>query len=135
MKNRISSFKVILRIIKDALPIAHWLSIAMVFSIFSAILSMKAPEILGTLTNHIYDFISVGAEFEKDAFIKEAVTLSVIYVISALLTALTTAIMNYSVTRHFTCRTRVRMSEKIARMPIKSVDSTPNGEIISRTKG
>ena len=52
--------------------------------------------------------------------------------LSALLGALTKAVMNYSVSNFFTCRLRIKMSEKIGKIPIKVVDSTPNGEFISR---
>ncbi|MBQ7386664.1 MAG: ABC transporter ATP-binding protein [Clostridia bacterium] len=132
MKKTNGSMKIIGRIMKDAIPISHWLSLATLFSIFSAILSMKAPELLGVLTNRIYDLLGLGTVLDKDTFIKEIITLAVIYLVSAVLSALTSAIMNYSVTRHFTCRMRVKMSEKIARMPVKTIDTTPNGEIISR---
>ena len=52
--NGLSSAKVILRIMKDSLGIIHWLSLATVLSIGSAYLAMTAPEILGNLTNQIY---------------------------------------------------------------------------------
>ena len=131
-KEGLSSSKVILRIIKDSKSILHWLILATVLSICSAYLSMKAPEILGSLTNQIYDLIDVGIFLDNTLFIKRIVILIAVYIISAILGAMTTAVMNYSVSSFFTCKLRVRMSEKIARIPIKVVDSTPNGEFISR---
>ena len=137
MKNKtktegLSSSKVIIRIIKDSGNILHWLILATVLSICSAYLAMKAPEILGSLTNQIYDLIDVGISLDNRLFIKRIIILIAVYIISAILGAMTTAVMNYSVSSFFTCKLRVRMSEKIARIPIKVVDSTPNGEFISR---
>ena len=137
MKNKtktegLSSSKVIIRIIKDSKSILHWLILATVLSICSAYLAMKAPEILGSLTNQIYDLIDVGISLDNRLFIKRIIILIAVYIISAILGAMTTAVMNYSVSSFFTCKLRVRMSEKIARIPIKVVDSTPNGEFISR---
>ena len=126
------SNSVLLRIVKDAGPIAHWLIFATVFSIFSALLSMTAPELIGTLTNRIYDLTVNGIEIEAPDFIKDIIMLSIVYLLAAVFGILTTVIMNYSVTNHFTCRMRIRMSEKISKIPVKTVDSTPNGEIISR---
>lgn len=126
------SNSVILRIVKDAGPIAHWLIFATVFSVFSALLSMTAPELIGALTNRIYDLTVSGIEIEKQPFIKDIIILIVVYLLSAVFGILTTVIMDYSVTNHFTCRMRIRMSEKISKIPVKTVDSTPNGEIISR---
>ena len=67
------------------------------------------------------------SEFQRDVII-----LAAVYLLSAGLSAATTAVMNYSVSSFFTCKIRVKMSEKIAKIPIKTVDTTPNGEIISR---
>ena len=66
--NGLSSAKVILRIMKDSLGIIHWLSLATVLSICSAYLAMTAPEILGNLTNQIYDFLDIGTPVDNSLF-------------------------------------------------------------------
>ena len=131
-KETLSSGKVILRIIKDSFGIAHWLAFATLLSIGSAYLAMTAPEILGNLTNQIYNLLDLGVPIDSSLFGNRIITLIAVYLLSALLGALTKAVMNYSVSSFFTCKIRVKMSEKIARIPIKTVDSTPNGEFISR---
>ncbi len=132
MKSKKTALTVISRILKDAVPILHWLALATALSVGSAYLAMKAPEVLGDLTNSIYNYLSHGVAIDGEAFSHGIIRLATFYVISAILGALTTAVMNYSVTSFFTCRIRVRMSEKIAKIPIKTVDTTPNGEFISR---
>jgi ATP-binding cassette subfamily B protein len=137
MKNKtkregLSSAKVILRIIKDSRVILHWLLLATCLSIGSAYLAMTAPELLGNLTNQIYGLIDGGIALDASLFNRRIIILAVVYLISALLGALTKAVMNYSVSSFFTCKLRIKMSEKIARIPIRVVDSTPNGEFISR---
>ncbi len=131
MKNK-GILRVLLRIVKDSLPIAHFLALATALSIGSAYMAMKAPEILGELTNSIYNFLNEGVPIDNSAFLNGIVLLIGVYLLSTLFGALTTALMNYSVTNFFTCRMRIRMSEKIAKIPIKAVDTTPNGEFISR---
>ena len=131
-KSPLSTFGVLRRIVRDSRSIAPWLLLATLFSILSAILAMKAPEILGNLTNEIYAAVNGGTQLKMSFIEKEVIILAAVYLISALLSALTTAIMNYSVSSFFTCKIRVKMSEKIAKIPMKTVDSTPNGEIISR---
>lgn len=126
------AFKIILRIIRDTRPIAAWLGLAVVISLLSVALSMIAPKLLGVLTDSIYDRINGGIEINLKAFIIGALALALVYLGSSVLSALTTRIMNYSVSSHFTARIRVDMSEKIEKLPIKTVDTTPNGEIISR---
>lgn len=117
---------------KDSLSILHWLLLATVLSIGSAYLAMRAPEVLGDLTNQIYDLANAGIAMDMAIFCNRIIILAVVYLLSSLLGALTEAVMNYSVSSFFTCKIRVKMSEKIAKIPIKTVDSTPNGEIISR---
>ena len=131
-KKGLSTGKVLIRILKDSKVIAHWLTLATLLSIGSAYLAMKAPEVLGDLTNQIYAYLDGGAEFDKTLFSQNTVLLAVLYLVSAILGGLTTAVMNYSVSSFFTCKIRVNMSEKIGKIPIKTVDTTPNGEIISR---
>lgn len=129
---KLSAGRVILRIMKDSLGILHWLLLATALSIGSAYLAMSAPEIMGDLTNQIYDLADKGTAIDTAVFYKRIAMLAVVYLVSAAFGALTKAVMNYSVSSFFTCKIRIKMSEKIARIPIKTVDSTPNGEIISR---
>ncbi|MBR7151830.1 MAG: ABC transporter ATP-binding protein [Clostridia bacterium] len=124
--------KVIARILKDSKGILHWLLLATLLSIGSAYLAMIAPKLLGHLTNQIYDLLDRQLPLDRALFLSRVLTLIGLYLASALLGALTKAVMNYSVSSFFTCKLRIRMSEKIARIPIKTVDSTPNGEFISR---
>ena len=128
----IPSAKIILCIMKDSLGILHWLILATLLSIASAYLAMTAPDILGNLTTQIYDFLDAKILIDTALFKNRIIMLIIVYLLSALLGSLTTAVMNYSVSNFFTCRLRIRMSEKIAKIPIKVVDSTPNGEFISR---
>ena len=128
----LSSGRVILRIIKDSFGIIHWLLLATALSIGSAYLAMIAPEILGNLTDQIYNFVGTDISIDSALFNNRIITLAAVYILSAVLGALTKAVMNYSVSSFFTCKIRVKMSEKISKIPIKTVDNTPNGEIISR---
>ena len=88
-KNSISSLKVIARILKDSLGIIHWLLLATVLSIGSAYLAMTAPEVLGNLTNQIYELIDGQAQLDSTLFNSRIFSLIVIYLISALFGALT----------------------------------------------
>ncbi len=127
-----SAFYVIIRIIKDTRPIVCWMLLAMALSVASIILSMLAPELIGRLTDSIYEYCVKGAEIDTSGFISTAILLALAYAFSALLSISTMILMNNVVTGHFTCRIRVDMSSKISRIPIKTIDTTSNGDIISR---
>ncbi len=127
-----SASKVVIRLVKDMRGISGWLITALSISLLSVILAMVAPSLLGSLTDRVYNLINKGIQIDKFAFGKEVALLILVYVVSAIASLLTELIMNYSVTKHFTCRIRTEMSGKISKIPVKTVDSTPNGEIISR---
>ncbi len=126
------ALKVVFRLIKDMKGISGWLITAMLVSLASVCLAMVAPSLLGSLTDRVFNFVNQGLPLDGVAFSREIALLILAYVASAIAGLLTELIMNYSVTRHFTCRIRTEMSAKISKIPIKTVDSTPNGEIISR---
>jgi len=127
-----SSLSVIGRIIYDTRPIAGWLLLSALVSLVSVALAMLAPEIVGSLTDEIYAYLANGVPIDNTKLVTEAIVLCAVYVLSAIAGVVTMSLMNNVVSRHFTCRIRVDMSAKIAKIPIKTVDSTPNGEIISR---
>lgn len=128
----LDSLKVIRRILKDTRPIMPWLMLAAFISLISIILSMIAPEIIGAITDSIYSYLTDATPFDMKNTVVLSVWLIISYLFSGILAMLTMVIMNNTVSRHFTCRIRIDMSAKIARIPIKKVDTTPNGEIISR---
>ena len=126
------ALKVIGRIVRDTRPIMPSLIFAAVVSLVSIILSMLAPELIGILTDGIYDYVTDGVVMDSDRQLRVAVLLIASYLVSDILSMVTMIIMNNTVSRHFTCRIRIDMSAKISKIPIKKVDTTPNGEIISR---
>ena len=78
------SLRVIGRILKDTKPIAHWLLIAAVISLTSILLSMIAPEIIGELSNSIYEFCAEGIEINHGDFTKKLVILAVVFFLSSI---------------------------------------------------
>ena len=91
-ENKLSTGAVVGRILKDSLGILHWLLLATALSIGSAFLAMNAPEILGDLTNQIYDLASEGIAIDMAVFYKRIITLAIVYLLSAALGAMTTAV-------------------------------------------
>ena len=126
------SLRIIGRILKDTKPIAHWLIIAAVISLVSILLAMAAPEIVGELSNSIYELCSEGIAINRSDFLKKTISLAVIYLLSSITGIITMSLMNNVVSKHFTCRIRIDMSAKIGKIPVSKVDGVPNGEIISR---
>ena len=136
MKKQNTSKKTVLRILKDTKPIAGWLVLSAFISLISVALSLLTPEILRALSDRLYNYwepVHLGqcATLDSAAFGLECVLLAAAYAGSSLAAIGEMLIMNNVVSKHFTCAIRIRMSDKIRRLPVRYVDQTPNGEIIS----
>lgn len=126
------SGKVLLRIIKDTKKIAGFLVLAAVIELIAVLLGMISPNIIGDLTQNLYDFTLGKASLDMNAFAKTCGILCLVYILSSLCEMTRAFVMNNTVSRYFTCSLRKKMSEKIISLPISYLDKTPNGEIISR---
>ncbi len=136
MKQQNTSKKTVLRILKDTKPIAGWLVLSAFISLVSVALSLLTPEILRALSDRLYNYwepahLGQSATLDSAAFGLECVLLAAAYAGSSLAAVGEMLIMNNVVSKHFTCAIRIRMSDKIRRLPVRYVDQTPNGEIIS----
>lgn len=127
-----SAVRVILRILRDARPILPHLILATVIALGAVALTMLGPDLLGELTDMLYRYEQGEAALDMRAFSLGALRLAVYYIGAALLSLAMMYLMNNTVSRHFTCRIRVDMSDKIARMPCSYFDKTPSGDIIAR---
>ena len=126
----------VLRILKDTRPIAGWLVLSACISLVSVALALVTPEILSGISDRLYAYWETARTggaviFDRDSFVSECVILAAAYAGSSLAAIGEMLIMNNVVSKHFTCAIRIRMSDKIRRLPVRYVDQTPNGEIIS----
>ncbi|MCM1042827.1 MAG: ABC transporter ATP-binding protein/permease [Corallococcus sp.] len=126
-----SAVKTVGRLLKDLKPIAWALVIAAVVCCASVALSMIGPQIIGELTDIIYNF-SEGAAIDGERVITLCLWLLGVYCATALCSLLTIVLMTNITSRFFTCGMRIRISKKLQFMPISFVDNTPNGELLSR---
>lgn len=123
---------VLLRILKDTKPIAGWLVLGSLISVVAIFLGILAPKLVGNITNELYLFWIQKVENPMEKVTRLCFILAGVYLLSSLCNLIEMVLMNNVVSKHFTCALRIRISDKIQRVPIQYIDSTPNGEIISR---
>lgn len=121
-----------LRLVQEAKPIAFWLLLGGALDVLAVLCSVAAPEILGELVEVLYDFGVNGGELVAEGMASGLLTLALVYVGSNGFTYLNMRLMNTVVTRHFTHGLRVKLSDKIRRLPVSYVDQTPVGDILNR---
>ena len=125
--------KIIIRLVKEAKPIAHWLIIAALIDVGAVICTVWAPDILGKLVQMLVDYSDAGLRGPiRNQMLSRLGLLLLAYGGSAGCGYLNMLLMNNVVTRHFTQGLRVQISDKIRRLPVRYVDQTPVGDILSR---
>ena len=127
---------IIRHLIREAKPIAHWLALAAVLDILAVLCTVAAPELLGDLVQKLYDFWEGGRQGTiRPAILPGLLLLLAVYAANGLFGYLNMQLMNRVVSRHYTCDIRIKISEKLKRLPVRFLDQTPVGDILSRMTG
>ena len=133
MKEKEKQTNVLLRLVKEARPIAGYLALGTVLDVCAVLCAVAAPSLLGQLVQRLCDYWQGGSV----GTIRETLTgdlwvLLLIYGCYGLFCVLNMVLMNNVVSRYFTCTLRIRISDKIKRLPVRYVDQTPVGDILNR---
>lgn len=131
-KKNYSTWRTVRRLIRDIRPIAWAIVIAGIVCVGSVMLSVIAPEIVNTITNIIYEYGENALPIDMERLLQLALILLAAYGGSALLSALRVVLTTNITSRYYTKGMRIRISDKLQRLPVSYIDSTPNGELLSR---
>lgn len=119
------------RLVREMKPIRWWLLLGAVIDVLAVICAVVSPELLGDIVQKLYDFWDSGRIGSISRLILPGLALLLlVYGLSALLGYLNMYLMNNVVSRYFTCNLRIRISDKIKRLPVSYVDQTPVGDIL-----
>lgn len=131
-KKETFAWKTAIRLVRDLKPIAWAIALSGVVCICSVALVSLAPEIVSIMTNMIYDYGETGVAIDMARMGKLALYLAAAYAGGSLLEMAMAVLMTNIASRFYTKGLRIRISDKIRRLPVSFVDNTPNGEILSR---
>ena len=121
------------RLLREARPIWKWLLLGCLISIVMIACSAAAPKLLGGLIDRLYDYWDGSGTGDLMGELTNGLAaLLVVYTAYSLLFYLKMLLLNNMVSRYFTCTLRIRISDKIRRLPVSYVDQTPVGDVLSR---
>ena len=121
------------RLVREARPIWKWLLLGCLISIVMIACSAAAPKLLGGLIDRLYDYWDGSGTGDLMGKLTNGLAaLLVGYTAYSLLFYLKMLLLNNMVSRYFTCTLRIRISDKIRRLPVSYVDQTPVGDVLSR---
>jgi ATP-binding cassette subfamily B protein len=126
-----NTWATIKRLVADLKPIAWALILAGIVCGGSVALSMLGPDLIGQLTDIIYNF-GLGMPIDFTLLLELSVKLLLVYAGLGVLSMTLVVMMTNITTRYYTYTTRVRLSEKLTRVPVSYIDNTQSGELLSR---
>ncbi len=133
---RAENRRVILRILQSAKPIRWWLLLACLLALVVIACALAGPKLLGQLVQQLYDYWAMPsgqAGYSLTAALAPGLlALLGVYAVHSLFTYFKMLLLNQVVSRHFTCNLRIMISDKLQRLPVSFIDSTPVGEILQR---
>ncbi len=125
--------QMILRLLREAKSIRKWLLLACVLCGLLIACSVASPKLLGAIIDTLYDYWDGTLQGDVGRAIAPSLLwLLLLYLGYSLFSYLKMLLLNKVVSRHFTCSLRIRISDKIKRLPVAYVDQTPVGDILSR---
>ena len=120
------------RLMKEIKPLRGWILFSAALCLLMIGCAVAAPELLGELVNKLYAWVRDPVPGLARSLLPGLGLLLGVYALQAALTYGNTFLLNNIVTRYFTAGLRVRLSEKLCRLPVSYVDKTPTGDVIDR---
>ena len=120
------------RLMKEIRPLRGWILFSAALCLMMIGCAVAAPELLGELVNKLYAWVRDPVPGLARSLLPGLGLLLGVYALQAALTYGNSFLLNNIVTRYFTAGLRVRLSEKLCRLPVSYVDKTPTGDVIDR---
>lgn len=120
------------RLIRSMKPIRGWLTLSAMLCAVLIGCAVAAPQILGDLIDRLYADTKSGSDQIVAHLLPGLGVLLALYALNAVVTYGNSYLLNTVVTRFYTAGLRVRLSEKLGKLPVSYMDKTPFGDVIDR---
>ena len=120
------------RLLREIRPLWAWILLSAVICLLLIGCAVAGPELLGDLVNRLYEWAKAKTPGLAGSLLPELGMLFGIYALNAGLTYGNSYLLNNVVSRFFCADFRIRISEKLKRLPVSYVDKTPAGDVIDR---
>ena len=115
------------RYIKSFIPLVV---ISVILIIISTVFRLVGPNKLQDITNYVYNYVHGGVPYEVSQIMSIGIFLVIIYIIGAVLNYTTNVLMG-TVCHKMSRNLRRDLSQKINKVPLKYLDRTPYGDVLS----
>ena len=120
------------RLVREIRPLRGWIALSAFFCLILIGCAVAAPELLGGLVDKLYAWTKDHTPGLARSLLPGLGLLLGIYAVQAGVTYGNSYLLNNIVSRYFCAELRIRLSEKLRRLPVSYVDQTPAGDVIDR---
>ena len=117
---------------REIRPLRGWILLCAFLCLVLIGCSVAEPELLGGLINRLYEWKDTPVPGLAESLLPGLGVLLLIYGIQAGVTYGNAWLLNNVVSRYFCAGFRIRLSEKLSRLPVSYMDRTPAGDVIDR---
>lgn len=120
------------RLVREIRPLRGWIALSAFFCLILIGCAVAAPELLGGLVDKLYAWTKDHTPGLARSLLPGLGLLLGVYAVQAGVTYGNSYLLNNVVSRYFCAELRIRLSDKLRRLPVSYVDQTPAGDVIDR---
>ena len=120
------------RLLREIKPLRGWVLFSALLCLLLIGCAVAAPELLGKLVDRLYAWVKNPTPGLARSLLPGLGLLLGVYALQAALTYGNSYLLNNVVSRFFCAELRIRLSEKLRKLPVSYMDKTPAGDVIDR---
>ncbi|MBR6377162.1 MAG: hypothetical protein IKS05_05285, partial [Oscillospiraceae bacterium] len=120
------------RLLREIQPLRGWILLSAFLCLILIGCAVAAPELLGGLVDRLYAWTRDRSPGLAQSLLPGLGLLLGIYALQGAVTYRNSYLLNNVVSRYFCAELRIRLSEKLRKLPVSYVDKTPAGDVIDR---
>ena len=120
------------RLLRELRPLRGWILLVAFICLILIGCAIAEPELLGAQIDRLYDWAKSPAPGLARSLLPGLGLLLLVYAVHEGLTYVKYYLLQSIVSRYFCADFRIRLSEKMRRLPVSFMDKTPAGDVIDR---
>ena len=120
------------RLLRELKPLSKWILLSAFLCLILIGCAVAVPEMLGKMIDRLYDWTRDRTPGLAESLLPGLGLLLSIYALKAAVSYGNEYLLNNVVSRFFCAGFRIRLSDKLRRLPVSYMDKTPAGDIIDR---
>ncbi|MBR3555512.1 MAG: ABC transporter ATP-binding protein [Oscillospiraceae bacterium] len=120
------------RLLREIRPLRGWIALSALFCLLLIGCAVAEPELLGKLIDRLYDWTRLRTPGLAGSLLPGIGALLGVYALHAALTYGNSYLLHNVVSRYFCAEFRIRLSDKLRKLPVSYMDKTPAGDVIDR---